>query len=326
MDHVRLGRTGLKVSRLCLGCMSYGSPKWRSWVLDEEQSRPFIRRALELGIDFFDTADVYSLGESERVVGKALKDFARRDEVVIATKVRFALGPGANDQGLSRKHIMASIDASLQRLQTDHVDLYQIHRFDYETPIEETLEALHDVVKAGKARYVGASSMYAWQLMKMLGVARAHGWTEFVSMQPQYNLIYREEEREMLPLCQSEGIGVIPWSPLARGFLAGGRPKPGEGDTERARTDELSNRMYYRPGDFEIVDAVTEIAKAHGVPNMQVALAWVLRHPAVTSPIIGATKPHHLDDALAALKVALTDDDVERLRKLYKPKPVIDHQ
>jgi aryl-alcohol dehydrogenase-like predicted oxidoreductase len=224
MDYIRLGRTGLKVSRLCLGCMSYGSPKWRSWVLDEEQSRPFIRRSLELGFNFFDTADVYSLGESERVLGTALKDFARRDEVVIATKVRFAMGKGANDQGLSRKHIMASIDASLRRLQTDHVDLYQIHRFDPETPIEETIEALHDVVKAGKARYVGASSMYAWQFMKMLGTARARGLTQFAAMQPQYNLIYREEEREMLPLCLAEGIGVIPWSPLARGFLTGSRP------------------------------------------------------------------------------------------------------
>ena len=325
MDYVRLGLTGLKVSRLCLGCMSYGSPKWRPWVLDEEASRPFIRRALELGFNFFDTADVYSLGESERVVGAALRELARRDEVVIATKVRLAMGKDSNAQGLSRKHIMASIDASLQRLQTDHVDLYQIHRYDPETPIEETIEALHDVVKAGKARYVGASSMYAWQFMKMLGVARARGLTQFVSMQPQYNLIYREEEREMLPLCLAEGIGVIPWSPLARGFLAGGRPAPGQGETERARTDELSNRMYYRDADFAIVEAVTEIARAREVPNMQVALAWVLRHPAVTSPIIGATKPHHLDDAVAALSVKLSDDEVERLRKLYKPKPIIDH-
>jgi aryl-alcohol dehydrogenase (NADP+) len=326
MDYVRLGQTGLKVSRLCLGCMSYGSSKWRPWVLDEDASRPFIRGALELGFNFFDTADVYSLGESERVVGAALKELARRDEVVIATKVRGAMGGDVNAQGLSRKHIMASIDASLTRLQTDHVDLYQIHRYDYETPIEETIEALHDVVKAGKARYVGASSMYAWQFMNMLAVARARGLTQFVAMQPQYNLIYREEEREMLPLCQAQGIGVIPWSPLARGFLAGGRPAPGQGDTERARTDELSNRMYYREADFKIVDAVTEIARAHEVPNMQVALAWVLRHPAVTSPIIGATKPHHLDDAIAALSVKLSDEDVERLRKLYKPKPIIDHQ
>ena len=326
MDYVRLGRTGLKVSRLCLGCMSYGSPKWRPWVLDEEASRPFIRRALELGINFFDTADVYSLGESERVLGAALKDLAPRHEVVIATKVRFALGKGPNDQGLSRKHIMASIDASLRRLQTDHVDLYQIHRFDYETPIEETIEALHDVVKAGKALHVGASSMYAWQFMKMIELARAHGQTPFVAMQPQYNLIYREEEREMLPLCLAEGIGVIPWSPLARGFLAGGRTAPMQGETERARSDELSARMYYREEDFAIVDAVSEIARAHGVPNMQVALQWVLRHPAVSSPIIGATKPHHLDDAVAALSLQLGDDELERLRKLYKPKPVIDHQ
>jgi aryl-alcohol dehydrogenase-like predicted oxidoreductase len=326
MDYVQLGRTGLKVSRLCLGCMSYGSTKWRPWVLDEEHSRPFIKRALELGFNFFDTADVYSLGESERVTGAALKDFARRDEVVIATKVRGSMSSDPNNQGLSRKHIMASIDASLQRLQTDYIDLYQIHRYDYDTPIEETIEALHDVVKAGKARYVGASSMYAWQFMKMLSVARARGFTQFVSMQPQYNLVYREEEREMLPLCLAEGIGVIPWSPLARGFLAGGRTAPGQGDTERARTDEFSPRLYYRDDDFKIVAALTEIAKAHEVPNMQVALSWVLRHPAVTSPIIGATKPHHLDDAIAALSVTLTDDDMERLRKLYKPKPVLDHQ
>jgi aryl-alcohol dehydrogenase (NADP+) len=306
--------------------MSYGSTKWRPWVLDEEQSRPFIRRALELGFNFFDTADVYSVGESERVTGAALKEFARRDEVVIATKVRGSMGSDPNNQGLSRKHTMASIDASLSRLQTDYVDLYQIHRYDYETPIEETIEALHDVVKAGKARYVGASSMYAWQFMKMLSVARAAGLTQFVSMQPQYNLVYREEEREMLPLCLSEGIGVIPWSPLARGFLAGGRPAVGQGDTERARTDEFSARLYYRDEDFKVVAALSEIAQAQKLPNMQVALAWVLRHPAVTSPIIGATKPHHLDDAVAALSVKLSDDDMERLRKIYKPKPIIDHQ
>jgi aryl-alcohol dehydrogenase-like predicted oxidoreductase len=326
MDYVRLGTTGLKVSRICLGCMSFGSAKWAPWALDEEGARPFFRRALELGYNFFDTADVYSQGESERITGAALKEYAKRDEVVIATKVRGAMGSDVNNQGLSRKHIMASIDASLRRLQTDHVDLYQIHRFDYDTPIEETLEALHDVVKAGKARYVGASSMYAWQFMKMLAVAKARGLTQFVSMQPQYNLIYREEEREMLPLCQSEGVGVIPWSPLARGFLAGGRQKPKEGNTERARSDQMSARMYFREADFRIVDAVTEIARAHEVPNMQVALAWVLRHPAVTSPIIGATKLSHLDDAVAALAVKLNDEEIERLRKLYKPKPVIDHQ
>jgi aryl-alcohol dehydrogenase-like predicted oxidoreductase len=326
MEYVRLGRTGLKVSRICLGCMSYGSPKWAPWVLEEEQARPFIRQALELGFNFFDTADVYSLGESERITGAALKEYARRDEVVIATKVRGAMSKDPNDQGLSRKHIMASIDASLRRLQTDHVDLYQIHRFDYETPIEETLEALHDVVKAGKARYVGASSMYAWQFMKMLDLARTRGLTPFVSMQPQYNLVYREEEREMLPLCLAEGVGVIPWSPLARGFLAGGRTKPQEGDTERARTDQISGRLYFRDADFQVLDALTEIARAHEVPNMQAALAWVLGQPAVTSPIIGATKPHHLTDAVAALSVKLTDDELERLRKPYKPKPVIDHQ
>jgi 1-deoxyxylulose-5-phosphate synthase len=326
MEYVRLGRTGLKVSRICLGCMSYGSPKWAPWVLEEEQARPFFRQALELGFNFFDTADIYSLGESERITGAALKEYARRDEVVIATKVRGAMSKEPNDQGLSRKHIMASIDASLRRLQTDHVDLYQIHRFDYETPIEETLEALHDVVKAGKARYVGASSMYAWQFMKMLDLARARGLTPFVSMQPQYNLVYREEEREILPLCLTEGVGVIPWSPLARGFLAGGRNKPQEGDTPRARADQISGRLYFREADFQVLEALTEVARAHEVPNMQAALAWVLRNPAVTSPIIGATKPHHLTDAVAALSVKLTDEETERLRKPYKPKPVTDHQ
>src|ERR1043165_9828286 len=278
MDHVRLGRTGLKVSRLCLGCMSYGSSKWRSWGLDEEQSRPSTRRSIELGFNFFDTADVYSLGESERVVGAALKDFARRDEVVIATKVRFAVGSSANDQGLSRKHIMTSIDASLQRLQTDHVDLYQIHRFDYDTPIEETLEALHDVVKAGKARYIGASSMYAWQFSRMLHVAETHGWTRFVSMQNHYNLLYREEEREMMPLCGHEGIAVIPWSPLARGVLAGNRHQDGRESTARAKTDDIS-REYYGDADFTIADRAAALAARRGVPPAQVALAWLLSKP-----------------------------------------------
>ena len=244
MDYVRLGDTGLKVSRLCLGCMTYGSSKWRTWVLDEEAAMPFFRQAIEAGINFFDTADVYSQGESERVTGKALKEFAKRHEVVLATKVNGQMGADPNNKGLSRKHILDGIDRSLQRLGVDYVDLYQIHRFDYDTPIEETLEALNDVVRAGKARYIGASSMYAWQFMKMLSASRANGWTPFVSMQPQYNLVYREEEREMLPLCKDQGIGVIPWSPLARGFLAGGRGNPGEGNTERARTDEFAPRLY----------------------------------------------------------------------------------
>jgi aryl-alcohol dehydrogenase (NADP+) len=325
MDYVNLGKTGLKVSRLCLGCMSFGSSKWRSWVLDNDEARPFVRKALEGGINFFDTADVYSQGESEKVVGQALKDFAKRHEVVIATKVNGPMGKDANNRGLSRKHIMDGIDRSLQRLQTDYVDLYQIHRFDYETPIEETLEALNDVVRAGKARYIGASSMYAWQFAKMLATSEKHGWTRFVSMQPQYNLVYREEEREMLPLCRAEGIGVIPWSPLARGFLAGGRAEPGQGNTERARTDEFSPRLYYREPDFKVVEALDGVAKERGVSNMQVALAWVLKNPAVTSPIIGTSKPHHLDDALGAFSIQLTDEEIKTLEGPYQPKPVLDH-
>ena len=325
MDYVRLGNTGLKVSRLCLGCMTYGSSKWRPWVLDEAESLPFFKRALEAGINFFDTADVYSQGESERVTGKALKEYAKRHEVVLATKVNGPMGADPNNRGLSRKHILDGIDRSLTRLGVDYVDLYQIHRFDYETPIEETLEALDDVVRAGKARYIGASSMYAWQFMKMLDASRAHGWARFVSMQPQYNLVYREEEREMLPLCRDQGIGVIPWSPLARGFLAGGRGAPGEGATERARTDEFAPRLYYREPDHEVVAAVTDVARARGVSNMQVALAWVLKNPTITSPIIGTSKPHHLDDAIAGLSLKLTDDEVKALEGPYQPKPVLDH-
>src|SRR6476660_2891152 len=270
MEYTNLGSTGVKVSRICLGCMTYGTKKWRQWLLEEEEGRPFIKEALESGINFFDTADMYSLGASEQILGRALKDFGpSRDKLVIATKVFFPLGDDPNQKGLSRKHIMHAIDDSLRRLGTDYVDLYQIHRFDYETPIEETLEALNDVVKAGKARYIGASSMYAWQFARMLAASEANGWVRFVSMQPQYNLVYREEEREMLPLCRAEGIGVIPWSPLARGFLAGGRAAPQEGDTERARTDQISGRLYFRDADFQVLDALTEIARAHEVPNMQ---------------------------------------------------------
>ncbi|HZL00404.1 MAG TPA: aldo/keto reductase [Caulobacteraceae bacterium] len=325
MDYVRLGNTGLKVSRLCLGCMTYGSSKWRPWVLDEESSLPFFKKALEAGINFFDTADVYSAGESERVTGKALKEYAKRHEVVLATKVHGAMGADANNSGLSRKHIMDAIDRSLHRLGVDYVDLYQIHRFDPQSPIEETLEALNDVVRAGKARYIGASSMYAWQFMKMLAASKAHGWARFVSMQPQYNLVYREEEREMLGLCLDQGIGVIPWSPGARGFLAGGRASPGEGNTERARSDEFSPRLYYREPDFAVVEALETIAKARGVSNMRIALAWVLNNPAVTAPIIGASKMSHLDDAIGALSITLTDDEVKALEKPYRPKPVLDH-
>ena len=325
MDYVRLGKTGLKVSRLCLGCMTYGAKSWRPWILEMEEAKPFFQTAIERGINFFDTANVYSLGESEHVTGRWLKEFARREEVVIATKVNMPMGKGPNDKGLSRKHIMDQIDASLQRLGTDYVDLYQIHRFDYETPIEETLEALNDVVKAGKARYIGASSMYAWQFAKMLAVSEANGWVRFSSMQPQYNLVYREEEREMLPLCKAEGIGVIPWSPLARGFLAGGRAKPGEGNTERARTDEFAPRLYYRDADFAVVDAVEQIAKTRGVSNTQVALAWVLKNPTITAPIVGASKLHHLQEAIAATEITLSDDEVKALEAPYQPKPVLDH-
>src|SRR5258708_18883048 len=325
MDYVRLGHTGLKVSRLCLGCMAYGSSKWRPWVQDEEGALPFFKAAIEAGINFFDTADVYSQGESERVTGKALKEYAKRHEVVIATKVHGQMGADANNRGLSRKHILDAIDRSLTRLGVDYVDLYQIHRFDPETPIEETLEALNDVVLSGKARYIGPSSMYAWQFMNMLAVSRPHGWTPSVTMQPQYNLVYREEEREMLPLCREMGIGVIPWSPLARGFLAGGRAVPGEGNTERARTDEFSPRLYYREPDHAVVDAVSDVATARGVPNMQVALAWVLKNPTITAPIVGASKAHHLSDAVGALEIKLTDDEVKALEKPYKPKPVLDH-
>lgn len=325
MDYVRLGNTGLKVSRLCLGCMSYGSPQWRPWVLDEEQSKPFFRKAIEAGINFFDTANVYSQGQSEIVTGKHLKEFARRENVVIATKVNGPMARDVNARGLSRKHIFDQIDASLKRLGVDYVDLYQIHRFDYETPIEETLEALNDVVRAGKARYIGASSMYAWQFAKMLHVSERNGWARFVSMQPQYNLVYREEEREMLPLCRDRGVGVIPWSPLARGFLAGGRAKPGEGNTERARTDEFAPRLYYRAADLAVVEALEGLARARAVPQMQIALAWVLRNSAVTAPIIGATKAHHIDDAVAALSLTLSDEEAAALEAPYQPKPVLDH-
>jgi aryl-alcohol dehydrogenase-like predicted oxidoreductase len=323
MEYIRFGATGLKVSRICLGCMSYGEPtdRWQ-WALNEEQSRPFIKQALELGINFFDTANVYSNGMSETVVGRALRDFAIRDEIVIATKVHGVMGPGPNDRGLSRKHILSSIDASLKRLGVDYVDLYQIHRWDYETPIEETLEALHDVVHMGKARYIGASSMYAWQFAKSLYIADLHNWTRFVSMQPHYNLVYREEEREMLPLCQDQKIAVIPWSPLARGLLTGKRVKDG-GETERARTDAFAKWLYARDEDFAIADRVTEVAKARGLPNAQIALAWILSKPVITAPILGATKLHHLEDAVAALSVKLTESEIQRLEEGYQPHPVL---
>jgi aryl-alcohol dehydrogenase (NADP+) len=325
MQYVNLGKTGLKVSRLCLGTMTYGDPQWREWVLPEEASRPFIKRALELGINFFDTADMYSLGVSEKIVGQALKDFARRDQVIIATKVYNQVGDGPNDKGLSRKHIFDSINASLQRLQTDYVDLYQIHRWDYETPIEETLEALHDVVKAGKVRYIGASSMYAWQFAKALYLADRHGWTRFVSMQNHYNLVYREEEREMLPLCRAEGIGVIPWSPLARGFLAGNRQRQGFGETSRAKTDDFAHKLYYDETDFQVVDRVVELAKKRGVSPTQIALAWLLHQSGVTAPIIGASKMEHLEEAIASIELKLENEELAFLEQPYKPHPILGH-
>jgi aryl-alcohol dehydrogenase (NADP+) len=294
MKYANLGKTGLKVSRICLGTMSYGSSQWRDWVLDEEESRPFIRRALELGINFFDTADMYSLGKSEEVVGRALRDFACREEVVIATKVYFPMGDKPNQSGLSRKHIMDSIDGSLKRLGTDYVDLYQIHRWDSQTPIEETMEALNDVLRAGKARYIGASSMFAWQFYKALHTADLNGWTRFVSMQNHYNLVYREEEREMIPLCMEEGVGITPWSPLARGFLAGNRRVKGEGNTTRAKSDQFAHRLYYQSSDFEVVDRTIQMAEKKEVKPVQIALAWLLQKPGVTAPIIGATNIHHL--------------------------------
>jgi aryl-alcohol dehydrogenase-like predicted oxidoreductase len=326
MECVRLGSTGLKVSRLCLGMMTYGSKKWRPWVLDEEESKPFIRRALEAGINFFDTADMYSLGVSEEILGRALKEFGPgRDRVVIATKLFNAMSDDVNDRGLSRKHIFDSIDRSLQRLGTDFVDLYQIHRFDPETPVEETLIALNDLVRAGKVRYIGASAMWSWQFMKMLAVSERLGLARFVSMQNQYNVIYREEEREMLPLCRAEGIGVIPFSPLARGFVAGNRRREDMGETVRAQTDDYSQKQYYSPQDFAIVEKLTEVARSRGVSNAQVALAWVLQQPGITSPIVGASKPHHLDDALAALSIRLDDAELRALAEPYQPKAVQGH-
>ncbi len=325
MEYVRLGNTGMKVSRLCLGTMTYGriTERWK-WALNEEESRPFIKKALELGINFFDTADIYSFGTSEEVLGNALKDFARRDEVVIATKVFIPMSSDPNDGGLSRKHIMSSIDSSLRRLRTDYVDLYQIHRWDYNTPIEETMEALHDIVKSGKARYIGASSMFAWQLAKANYTADLHGWTRFVSMQPHYNLLYREEEREMIPFCLDQKIGIIPWSPLARGLLTGRRTRERD-ETLRAKTDDFGKTLYNSDTDFEIVARLSEIADLRGLPNAQIALAWMLAKPGITSPIIGASKPGHLEDAVASLNVKLSEDEITRLEELYLPHPVLGH-
>ncbi|MBO0730735.1 MAG: aldo/keto reductase [Acidimicrobiaceae bacterium] len=320
MEYVKLGRTGLDVSRICLGCMSYGdaSRGGHQWVLDEEESRPFIKQALDGGINFFDTANVYSVGSSEEFLGRALKDFVPREEVVIATKVHGQMRPGPNGSGLSRKAILTEVDHSLRRLDTDYIDLYQIHRFDHSTPIEETLQALHDVVRAGKVRYIGASSMATWEFAKCLFTADAHGWTRFVSMQDHYNLLNREEEREMLPLCADQGVGVIPWSPLARGRLTRGW----EETTNRSGKDAFGARLYNEATDRQIVERVTEVAFQRGIPRAQVALAWMLSKSVVTSPIIGATKPHHLDDAIAAVDVELSPEEIERLEDPYTPHDV----
>ena len=326
MQYVSLGKTGMKVSRLCLGMMSYGSKKWREWILEEEESKPFIKRALDAGINFFDTADVYSLGESERVTGNILREIGvKRENIVVATKVRGEMSDDVNDRGLSRKHILDSIEKSLQRLQMDYVDLYQIHRWDYETPIEETMEALNDVVRAGKARYIGASSMFTWQFAKALHTSEKHGWTKFISMQNHYNLVYREEEREMIPFCQDQGIGLLPWSPMARGFFAGDRKRGGGGETSRSNNDPFAKGLYFRDEDFAVADCAAEVAKERGVTASQIALAWVLNKPYVHSPIIGATKMDHLDQAIAAIDIKLSDDELKRLEEPYKPHPVLGH-
>jgi len=325
MNYVNLGKSGLKVSRICLGTMTYGTSKWRDWVLDPDASLPFYRKALELGINFFDTADMYSGGASEEVTGRALKEFAKREEVVVATKVYNPMGSGPNARGLSRKHIMDGIDASLRRLGMDYVDLYQIHRWDSTSPIEETMEALHDVIKAGKARYIGASSMYAWQFSKAQYIARARNLTPFASMQNHYNLVYREEEREMIPLCIDEGVGVIPWSPLARGFLAGNRTKDSGGDTTRSKSDDFAHRMYYEAEDFAVVERVESVAKATGKSNAQIALAWMLAKNYVTCPIVGASKMAHLEQAVQALDIQLTDAQIQSLEEPYRPHAVLGH-
>jgi len=324
MQYVNLGKTGLKVSRLCLGMMTYGSKKLREWFLEEKEAKPFVKRALDAGINFFDTADVYSLGESERITGNLLKD-VKRENIVVATKVYQQMSNDPNDRGLSRKHILDSIDNSLKRLQMDYVDLYQIHRWDYNTPIEETMEALNDVVRAGKARYIGASSMFAWQFAKALHVSDVNGWAKFVSMQNHYNLVYREEEREMIPLCKDQGIGLIPWSPMARGFFAGNRKRGGGGETSRAQSDSFANELYFREDDFVIADRAAEVAKEHNATGSQIALAWLLNKPHIAAPIIGSSKIEHLDQAIAAAEIKLTEDEVKLLETSYQPHPVLGH-
>jgi len=326
MQYVNLGKTGMKVSRLCLGMMSYGSKQWREWVLEEEEAKPFIKRSLDAGINFFDTADVYSIGESERVLGNIFKAFGvKRENAIVATKVNGQMSDDINDKGLSRKHILDSIDKSLKRLQMDYVDLYQIHRWDYEVPIDETMEALNDVVRAGKARYIGASSMFAWQFAKAQQVAEQHGWSRFVSMQNHYNLVYREEEREMIPLCIDQGVGLIPWSPMARGFFAGDRQRGGGGETARAKNDPFANQLYFREDDFTVADRAREVATERGVTGSQIALAWMLQKPHISAPIIGATKMEHLDQAIAALDLQLSADEIKRLEDPYQAHPIRGH-
>jgi aryl-alcohol dehydrogenase-like predicted oxidoreductase len=325
MNYTNLGTAGLRVSRVCLGMMGFGNESERPWVIDEDAAEPIVREAVEGGVTFFDTADTYSGGASEVATGRLVPKFLSRDEVVIATKVFMPVTPGENGGGLGRKHVLSGIDASLKRLKMDYVDLYQIHRWDARTPIEETMEALNDVVRAGKARYIGASSMFAWQFAKAQHTADRHGWAKFVSMQNHYNLVYREEEREMIPLCLDQGVGCIPWSPLARGMLAGNRTRDGARQRTRSKTDTFTDYLYDQPTDFDVVDAVNEVAAARGVPSAQVALAWLLQKPGVTAPIVGSTKKKHLKDALAAEALTLGEDEVERLEKPYVPHPVLGH-
>jgi len=325
MEYVKLGNTGLQVSRICLGTMTYGTSKWRDWVLDEDEARPFYKRALELGINFFDTADMYSRGVSEEVTGRALRDFSRREDVIIASKVFHPMGDGPNERGLSRKHILDSIHASLDRLGTDYLDLYYIHRWDYETPIEETLETLNDLVRMGKVRYLGASSTFAWQFCKSLYVADLHGWSRFVAMQNHYNLVYREEDREMNPLCRAEGIGILPWSPLARGFLTRAHQAGETGQTTRAQTDDYAKNLYYRENDYKTLERVLELSRRKSVTPAQVSLAWMLHKPGITAPIIGASKMNHLEEAVQALEIDLSAEDMNFLEEPYQPHPVLGH-
>lgn len=325
MVYKPLGQSGLKVSRICLGTLTFGDPNWRNYILDSSSSRPIIQRALDLGINFFDTADMYSYGVSEEILGSAIRDFVQRDQVVIATKVYFPMSSDPNDRGLSRKHIFDAVDKSLRKLDTDYIDLYQIHRWDESTPIEETLRALNDLIQSGKVRYIGASSMYAWQFAKALYLSDKMGWNRFVSMQNHYNLIYREEEREMIPLCRSEGIGLIPWSPLARGFLAGNRFREGGGATQRAKNDPLADELYYRESDFMVVEQVKKLALRHSVSPAQIALAWLLHKPDVTAPIIGVRNIQHLEDSVTALEIELDQDEMAMLEKAYEPHPILGH-